>query len=105
MSEKATPITEEDVRKVARLSRLRLSDEEIARYTQQLGAILEYVAKLNELDVDNVEPMAHAHDVTNALREDVPQEGLTVEQALANAPQQAFDQYFRVPKVIGEGGA
>lgn len=105
MSEKAKPITEDDVRKVAKLSRLRLNDDEIVRYTQQLGAILDYVAKLNELDLEDVEPMAHAHDMTNALREDEPQDGLTVDQALTNAPQQAFNQYFRVPKVIGDGGA
>ena len=95
-------ITENDVRHVAKLSRLRLSDEEVAHFTGQLGAILEYIAKLNELDVEGVEPMAHPLDLVNVLREDVEQPGIAVEAALANAPQQS-PPFFKVPKVLAEG--
>jgi aspartyl-tRNA(Asn)/glutamyl-tRNA(Gln) amidotransferase subunit C len=96
-------ITEEDVRRVAKLSRLELSDEQVRAYTGQLAHVLEYISKLNELDVADVEPMAHAMDMSNVLREDVVREPLPVQVALANAPQ-AAEPYFRVPKVLGEAG-
>ena len=96
-------LTEQQVRHVAKLSRLNLSDDEVHHFSEQLSGVLGYVSKLNELDVTGVEPMAHAMDVTNALREDVAEPGLTAEQALANAP--ATDEpFFKVPKVIGDGG-
>lgn len=95
-------ITEADVRHVAKLSRLRLSDDEISAYTTQLSHVLDYISKLNELDVEGVEPMAHAADITNALRDDEPTPGLTPEQALANAPA-SYPPFFKVPKVLGEG--
>jgi aspartyl-tRNA(Asn)/glutamyl-tRNA(Gln) amidotransferase subunit C len=95
-------LTEEQVRHVAKLSRLRLSDEEVHRFAEQLSAVLEHVAKLNELDVEGVEPMAHAMDVSNVLREDEPTPAMPVESVLANAPD-ADPPFFKVPKVIGEG--
>jgi aspartyl-tRNA(Asn)/glutamyl-tRNA(Gln) amidotransferase subunit C len=96
-------LTEQQVRHVAKLSRLNLSDDEVHHFSEQLSGVLGYVSKLNELDVTGVEPMAHAMDVTNALREDVAEPGLTAGQALANAP--ATDEpFFKVPKVIGDGG-
>lgn len=95
-------ITEADVRHVAKLSRLKLSDDEIAGHTVQLARVLEYISKLNELDVEGVEPMAHAADITNALREDEPTPGLSPDDALANAPA-SFPPFFKVPKVLGEG--
>jgi aspartyl-tRNA(Asn)/glutamyl-tRNA(Gln) amidotransferase subunit C len=64
--------------------------------------VLDYVSKLNELDVEGVEPMAHAADVTNVLRDDEPQAGLTPDEALANAPA-SEPPFFKVPKVIGDG--
>ena len=97
----SSPISEDEVRHVAKLSRLRLSDEEVRRYTAQLGHVLDYIARLNELDVSDVEPMAHAMDVTNVLRPDQPQPGLPVDKVLANAPQQA-PPFFRVPKVLAD---
>ncbi|HEX7010688.1 MAG TPA: Asp-tRNA(Asn)/Glu-tRNA(Gln) amidotransferase subunit GatC [Phycisphaeraceae bacterium] len=102
MAESSRRITQEQVRHVARLSRLHLSDAEVSQFTAQLERVLDYIAQLNELDVANVEPMAHALDLTNVLREDVEQPGLTVEAALANAPDQA-PPFFKVPKVLGEG--
>ena len=95
-------LTEAQVRHVAKLSRLTLSDEEVQHFGSQLSSILDYVSKLNELDVTGVEPMAHALDMTNALREDYPQPPLPVEAVLANAPD-AEPPFFKVPKVIGEG--
>jgi aspartyl-tRNA(Asn)/glutamyl-tRNA(Gln) amidotransferase subunit C len=80
-------ITLEDVKHVAKLSRLALSDAELQRFTAQLESILEYVAKIWQLDVSDVEPMAHALPLHNVLREDVVQPSLPVEQVLSNAPQ------------------
>lgn len=95
-------LSEEDVRKVATLSRLTLSDEEVAHFAEQLSSVLDYVSKLAELDVEGVEPMAHAMDITNVLRDDEPADGLSVDAALTNAPQKD-PPFFKVPKVIGEG--
>ena len=97
-------LTEDDVRHVAKLARLKLSEEQVHLYAEQLSHILQYVEKLNELDLEGVEPMAHAIDLTNRLRDDVPGNVLPVEAALANAPD-ADPPFFRVPKVIGEGSS
>jgi len=99
MSEK---ITETDVRHVAKLARLKVTDDEVHRFTQQLAHVLDYVAKMNELDVEGVEPMAHPLDLSNVLREDVEVPGVGVDTALANAPERD-DPFFAVPKVIGDG--
>lgn len=96
------PISEADVRHVAKLARLKLSDAQVAHFTEQLAHILGHIDKLQEVDVEGVEPMAHALDLRNALREDAEKPGLTPEQALANAPD-ADDTFFKVPKVLGEG--
>lgn len=96
-------LTEQQVRHVAKLSRLRLSDEEVHRMAEQLSAVLDYVSQLSELNVEGVEPMAHAMELTNVWREDVPGATLTAEQVLANAPQKD-PPFFKVPKVIGDGG-
>ena len=97
-------ITEQDVRHVAKLSRLKLDDDQIHDFTDQLASVLEYIDKLNELDVSEVEPMAHPTDMTNVLREDVPSEPLPVDAALQNAPA-SDPPYFKVPKVLGDGGS
>jgi len=99
---KTQRLTDQQVRHVAKLSRLDLNDQEIEHFSGQLSDILEYVSKLNELDVDKVEPMAHAMDVTNVLRDDQEIEGLKVETALANAPAKT-PPFFSVPKVLGDG--
>lgn len=97
------PITPDDVRHVAKLSRLRLNEDEVTHFAQQLSAVLEHVAAINELDVSDVEPMAHAGDLTNVLREDEVGPTLAVDEALANAPQRD-GPFFAVPKVLGDGG-
>ena len=97
-------ISEEQVRHVAKLSRLQLSDDEIHHFTDQLSAVLDYIAKLNELDVDGVEPMTHPLDLTNVLRPDVESPGIPIGQAQANAPD-AGDGFFKVPKVLADGAS
>jgi aspartyl-tRNA(Asn)/glutamyl-tRNA(Gln) amidotransferase subunit C len=93
-------ITPEQVRHVAKLARLALTEDELARFGPQLESILEYVAKIGELDVSGVEPMAHALPLTNVLREDVVEASLPVDAVLQNAPD-ADGPFFKVPKVIG----
>jgi len=88
-----------DVRYVADLVRLRLSDAEIAELQPQLDHVLEYIAQLNEVNVDGIEPTAHASAVYNVFRADVPRDTFTQEQATANAPHSGSG-LFIVPKVL-----
>ena len=101
MTEQSQELTEQQVRHVAKLSRLWLSDQEIHHFAEQLSVVLGYVSELNELDVADVEPMAHAMDVTNVLREDDLQWGMNEQTALANAPDKS-PPFFKVPKVLGD---
>ena len=94
-------ITTSDVQKVAKLARLRLTDDELERFTGQLAAVLEHAADLETLDLDGVEPMAHPVPLTNVLRADEPGAPLDRDEVLASAPA-AEDGQFRVPPVLGE---
>jgi len=94
-------ISREEVQHVARLARLHLTDEEAERMREQLDAILAYIDKLRELDVEGVEPTAHAVPLVNVMRDDVLVPCLPQEQALANAPDRA-GEFFRVPRIIEE---
>jgi aspartyl-tRNA(Asn)/glutamyl-tRNA(Gln) amidotransferase subunit C len=96
----ASRITPEQVRDVARLSRLAVDDRALPRLTAQLESILHYVAKVGEVDVTGVEPMAHALPLRNVLREDVPEPALPPEKVLQNAPE-TDGPFFKVPKVLG----
>ncbi len=93
-------ISLEQVRHVARLARLAISEDKLVRFAAQLEPILEYVAKIGQVDTTGVEPMAHALPIHNVLREDVARPGLSVEQVLQNAPD-SDGPFFKVPKVIG----
>ncbi len=93
-------LDDEAVRHVARLARLAIPDSQIHRYAQQLQGILGYVAKISQVPVEGVEPMAHAIQMRNVFREDVVGPMLPLEQVLANAPE-ADPPFFKVPKVIG----
>jgi len=95
----AKKIDQAQVRKVAKLSRLELTDSEVEEFTGQLSAILDYVEKMNELDTANVEPLAHCLPVSNVFREDNVKESLGTEQTLANAPQRD-GEFFKVPKIL-----
>ncbi len=92
-------ITPDQVRHVALLSRLQLGEDEIARYTKQLDAILGHVDQLNALDTSNVEPMITATVSGNVFRADEPRPSLTREEALQSAPK-SDGEFFVVPKVI-----
>ncbi len=92
-------ITREEVLHIARLARLALSEEEIELFTEQLGKILDYMAKLNELDVAGIPPTAHAIEVTNVMRDDVVMGDDMREDILANAPERQGD-CFRVPRIL-----
>jgi aspartyl-tRNA(Asn)/glutamyl-tRNA(Gln) amidotransferase subunit C len=93
-------ISREDVLHVAELSRLQIPEQEVERVREQLGAILEAVGKVSELDLEDVEPTSHPLDFVNAWAEDEPRPSLPREEALANAPDPA-DGSFRVPAVGG----
>ncbi len=91
-----------EVRYVAELANLRLSDEEVSRLSHDLGQILTHIEQLNELDTASVEPMAQVlydADEIATLREDIPHTPLTNAEALANAPVSGAG-YFKVPRVI-----
>ena len=95
-------LTTDEVRYVADLANLRLSDEEIVRMSHDLADILTHVDQLNELDVENVAPMAqvlYEADEIATLREDHPQNPLTNAEAVANAPLSGAG-YYKVPLVI-----
>ena len=100
----AQKIDIDQVRKVANLSRLDLSQDQLAEFAGQLSSILEYVEKMNELDTDGVEPLAHCLDVSNCFREDIAKESLGTDKALSNAPEQD-GQFFIVPKILDESNA
>lgn len=92
-------ITRDEVRRVATLARLQFSPEEEEILTGQLDKILQYMEKLNQLDTTNIEPLAHAVDVTNAFREDRVTNQPSPDAMLANAPARERD-FFKVPKII-----
>lgn len=98
----AASLTAEDVRKVARLARLKLSEAEVEIYARQLGDVLKYIDLLNEIDTEGVEPLAHPIELSNVLRSDAPAPSLPREAALSNAPK-ADGRYFLVPQILDEG--
>ncbi|HEX2414123.1 MAG TPA: Asp-tRNA(Asn)/Glu-tRNA(Gln) amidotransferase subunit GatC [Thermoleophilaceae bacterium] len=89
-------IERDQVLHVAKLARLRLSDEEVDRMAPELSKILEHVERMDELDLEGVEPTSHVVELENVLREDVPRPGLTRERALEPAPHVDAGG-FRVP--------
>ncbi len=91
-------ISEEQVRYVANLARLGLTDEEVAKMREQLGAILDSIEKIQELDLEDVPPTANALNLTNVFRPDEPRAELTREEALSPAPE-PVDGLFAVPRI------
>jgi aspartyl-tRNA(Asn)/glutamyl-tRNA(Gln) amidotransferase subunit C len=94
-------LTRTDVEKVSLLARLRLSVSELETMTPQLDKIVHFVEQLNELDTDNVMPMAHALDLHNVFADDEVRPSLDRAAALSNAPKHD-DECYRVPAVLGE---
>ena len=94
-------LTAEEVRHVAELAKLRLTEQEIEQYAGQLSAILEYAERLQEVDTSSVPPTPYILPLTNVMREDVPEPSLSNDAALANAPDRE-DGFFRVRAVFEE---
>ena len=97
----ADRISRDDVAHVARLARLDVTEEEIERFTGQLGAVLEHAADIAALDIEDVPPTAHPLPLVNVLRDDTPVASLDRDEVLAQAPA-AEDHRFRVPPILGE---
>ncbi len=97
------PLSEDVVRKVAHLSRLAISDDEIRTQTTRLAAVLGYIERLRELDLEDVEPLNNPMDATNRVDDDTPREGLTTEDLMKMAPG-SHPPFVKVPKVLGDGG-
>ncbi|MBV8982701.1 MAG: Asp-tRNA(Asn)/Glu-tRNA(Gln) amidotransferase subunit GatC [Acidimicrobiia bacterium] len=97
----AEPISRDDAAHVARLARLDLTDDELERFTGQLGAVLEHAADIAALDIADVPPTAHPLPLVNVLREDVPAPSLDRDEVLSQAPA-AEDRRFKVPRILGE---
>jgi len=94
-------ISREDVAHVARLARLDVTGDELDRFAEQLGAVLEHAADLAALDTGGVPPTAHPYPLANVLRDDVVRPSLDRDEVLAMAPA-AEDGRFRVPRILGE---
>src|SRR3954447_5285813 len=99
-SNSTTKITPQQVRHVANLSRLALSEQELQRLAPQLESILEYVAQIGSVDVSGVESLAHPLPLRNVLRDDFAEPGLPIDKVLQNAPK-TDGPFFMVPKVVG----
>ena len=92
-------ITADEIKWIAHLSRLELKQEELIAASTLLSSILNYINQLREVNTDNVEPLAHALDVSNVFREDVLKESLNVNEALANAPDRQGN-FYGVPAIF-----
>jgi aspartyl-tRNA(Asn)/glutamyl-tRNA(Gln) amidotransferase subunit C len=92
-------LTADQVLWVAHLARLELDPADVETMTRQLSAIVDYVAQLQRVNTDGVEPLAHAVELSNVFREDLPAPSLPADAALANAPQRQGD-FYRVPAVL-----
>jgi len=96
-------ITIQDVEHIAKLARLKLTEEEKSRFQKELGKIIEYFDQLKKLNTEGVPPNTHVVPLENVLREDKITPSLPVDEALANAPDRKGN-YFRVPKVVEKEG-
>lgn len=94
-------IKRETILHVANLARLELKDVEVDRLKDELGKILNYFTKLNDVNTDNIEPTFHPFPINNVYREDIIKESFPVEEVLANAPNCSLT-YFLVPRIVEE---
>jgi len=101
MAGMASRISASDVAHVARLARLELTDDELARFTDQLGAVLEHARDVEALDTAGVPPTAHPLPLANIFRDDVVAPCLDRDEVLAQAPEVESER-FRVPRILGE---
>ncbi|MCM3723466.1 Asp-tRNA(Asn)/Glu-tRNA(Gln) amidotransferase subunit GatC [Solibacillus sp. FSL W7-1436] len=92
-------ISKEEVKHVAHLARLAITEEEAEKFAEQLGKITDFAEQLNELDTTNVEPTSHVLPLVNVLREDVAKEGLPLEKVMLNVKEQEAGQ-IKVPSIM-----
>ncbi len=95
------PLSREQVKHIATLARVGLSDEDIARFSHQLSEILDYFERLRQVDTEGVPPTAHTLPLHNVMRDDEPAPAYPREEILANAPLREAD-YFRVRAILDE---
>ncbi len=93
-----------NVEHIAMLARLELTDAEKEEFTREINEIVGYVRMLQEVDVENVEPTAHATHIANVVRADAPGNCQPLDQTMANAPATVNGELIKVPVVLGEGG-
>jgi aspartyl-tRNA(Asn)/glutamyl-tRNA(Gln) amidotransferase subunit C len=101
-TEPAETISRDEVRHLADLARIDLSDAELDHLAPQLAVILDSVASIQEVAAEDVPPTSHALPLTNVFREDVVRPGLSAEEALSGAPVEPEQQRFSVPRILGE---
>lgn len=94
-------VEKKDIQYIADLANLKIEEEEMDTFTKQIGDILEYFEKLDELDTDEVVPTAYTVPMKNVMREDKVEPSMDREKILSNAPDKK-DGQFRVPKIIGD---
>lgn len=92
-------LTKEEVKHVAHLARLAITEEEAEKFAEQLGKITDFAEQLNELDTTNVEPTSHVLPLVNVLREDVAKEGLSRDKVMLNVKEQEAGQ-IKVPSIM-----
>jgi aspartyl-tRNA(Asn)/glutamyl-tRNA(Gln) amidotransferase subunit C len=92
-------VTIKEVEHIAKLAKLKFNDAEKEKLQGELNKVLQYIDKLDELDLTNVEPLENMNETENVFREDAVKPGLTKEEALKNAPSKT-DNFFKVPKVL-----
>jgi len=97
----SSPLSREEVAKVAKLARLRITDAELEQFTQQLGQILEHANDMTSLNLADVEPTGHTFGLINVMREDVVRPSLNRDAVLAEAPD-SEEGRFGVPRIMGE---
>ena len=95
-------LSKDDVKKIARLARLRMNDEELERRAEGLSGIITWVEQLSEVDTENVEPLRNVADIELKLREDAVNDGGYPDKVLANAPEET-QGFYVVPKVVETG--
>ena len=95
----ANTLSQKDVAKVASLARIKMSEEELKQYAEKLSGIIGFVEQLDEVNTDNVEPLASVVDISLSLRQDEVTDGDMAEKILANAPE-TLEGFFVVPKVV-----